>query len=70
MSEIALPASVGCGCCALLLATFAAEVYALVWAVTDITSTPELHRTWDIAVFIIVGMLFFGNVVGGARVRQ
>ncbi len=67
-NDVKMDTSTAIGCCILGLGALAVEIWALVWAIGDITSTPQVHRTADIVVFVVVGLLLLGNA--GARARQ
>ena len=51
------------GCCVAAIALAVLEVFALVWAILDITG-PNAHRTLDIVIFVVIGLSLLS---GGAR---
>jgi hypothetical protein len=66
-NEAKITGGVAVGCCLVAVAATVAEIWALVWAISDITNPVQFHRTLDIVVFVIAGLMLLGGVGNRAR---
>ena len=55
------------GCCALLLAWLAFEVYVMIWAVTDALLAHPQHEAVDIVIFVFVFFSLLGSALRKSR---
>ena len=55
------------GCCLAVIALAVLEVFALVWAILDITGA-SAHKTLDIVIFVVIGLSVLGG--GGSRAKS
>jgi predicted tellurium resistance membrane protein TerC len=60
--QVAITGGAAVGCCLVAVAATIAEIWALVWAISDITNPVQSHPTLDIVVFVIVGLMLLGGI--------